>query len=414
MEDSARRATANKRLHVNQRVSGALGEYMEGPTKRRRRQRLFGHIVSAVGERKYLVRFDDGTEKECPSAVLRVEKVVANLPPDVQVPVPSNTVEAAEVQEAEDEIVDQDEEEALPEAPEVEEAEVTAELEGGEVADEEAVEAANESQPSGMIGQLPTAQEAALPSGKDYTTIKKIAWEKVKSLLGNEVVVKTKKNGSITWKVIDSIDPDPAEAIPEVHDNFEYGLKGFSCSHHKKSEIISGIFLRLLFKDWRTKVDKLNEAVLASKCKCRLFTPKEFLVGIGIIIGAAEFAKRGSDLFAVKDQAGEEEEDEVWASLCHEPHFEQYMAFSRWKDFRRFFPEVFADAEKKSSDPWYQFSSAVDEFNDIRKKELCGSLWLSIDESMCAWKPRKTALGGLPNISFIVRKPEPLGKNLII
>jgi hypothetical protein len=25
MEDSARRATANKRLHVNQRVSGALG-----------------------------------------------------------------------------------------------------------------------------------------------------------------------------------------------------------------------------------------------------------------------------------------------------------------------------------------------------------------------------------------------------
>jgi hypothetical protein len=130
MEDSVRRATANKRLHVNQRVSGALGEYMEGPTKHRHRQRLFGHIISAVGEWKYLVRFDDGTEKECPSAVLRVEKVVANLPPDVQVPVPSNTVEAAEVQEAEDEIVDQDEEEALPEAPEVEEAEVTTELEG--------------------------------------------------------------------------------------------------------------------------------------------------------------------------------------------------------------------------------------------------------------------------------------------
>jgi hypothetical protein len=85
-----------------------------------------------------------------------------------------------------------------------------------------------------MIGQPLTAQEAALASGKDYMTIKKIAWEKVKSLLGNEVVMKTKKNGSITWKVIDSIDPDPAEAIPEVHDNFEYGLKAFSCSHHKK------------------------------------------------------------------------------------------------------------------------------------------------------------------------------------
>ena len=103
----------------------------------------------------------------------------------------------------------------------------------------------------------------------------------------------------------------------------------------------------MLFKDWRKKVEKLNEAVVASKCKCRLFTPKEFLVGLGIIIGVAEFAKRGSDLFAVKDQVGEEDEDDVWASLCHELHFEKFMPFSRWKDFRRFFPEIFVDDEKK-------------------------------------------------------------------
>ena len=75
----------------------------------------------------------------------------------------------------------------------------------------EAAEVADDPQPSGIIGQLPTEQEAALASGKDYATIKKIAWDKVKSLLGQEVVVKTKKNGSMTWKVIDSIDPDPVE-----------------------------------------------------------------------------------------------------------------------------------------------------------------------------------------------------------
>ncbi len=97
-----------------------------------------------------------------------MEKVVANLPPDIQVPVPSNTVEAAEVQEVDDEIVDQDEEEALPKAPEVEEAEATAEVKGEEGA-KEAMEATDDSQPSGMIGQLPTEQEAALASGgKDY------------------------------------------------------------------------------------------------------------------------------------------------------------------------------------------------------------------------------------------------------
>lgn len=50
-------------------------------------------------------------------------KVVANLPPDIPVPASSHTVETAEVQEADKEVVNQDEEEALPEASELEEAE---------------------------------------------------------------------------------------------------------------------------------------------------------------------------------------------------------------------------------------------------------------------------------------------------
>jgi len=37
------------------------------------------------------------------------------------------------------------------------------------------------------------------------------------------------------------------------------------------------------------------------------------------------------------------------------------------------------------------------------------SQWAIIDESMNAWRPRTTKLGGLPNISHIPRKPEPLG-----
>jgi hypothetical protein len=67
MEDSTRRAKASKRLHMKQRVSGSVGEYIEGSTKRRRHQRLYGNIISAIGEWKYMVRFDDGSEKECSS-----------------------------------------------------------------------------------------------------------------------------------------------------------------------------------------------------------------------------------------------------------------------------------------------------------------------------------------------------------
>lgn len=168
-----------------------------------------------------------------------------------------------------------------------------------------------------------------------------------------------------------------------------------------------------MFRDWREKLEKLNKAVLASKSKCRLFTSKEFLTGLAIIIGAAEFARRGCDLFSVKDQLVDDDDDDdndAWPSLCQDPHFEQYMPFSRY--LRRFFPEIFVDEGKKETDPWYRFSSAIDEFNSLCQSEVLCSKWISIDETMSAWKPRKTALGGLPNISFIVRKPEPLGKTL--
>jgi hypothetical protein len=38
---------------------------------------------------------------------------------------------------------------------------------------------------------------------------------------------------------------------------------------------------------------------------------------------------------------------------------------------------------------------------------------LVADESMSAWVPRTSKTGGLPNISFIKRKPEPLGKFIL-
>ena len=88
-------------------------------------------------------------------------------------------------------------------------------------------------------------------------------------------------------------------------------------------------------------------------------------------------------------------------------------ATDRFKDFRRFLPAIYADESKKETDPWYQFSGAIDEFNVIRQARVECSRWISADESMSAWRPRTTALGGLPNISFVVRKPEPLGKIML-
>jgi hypothetical protein len=50
------------------------------------------------------------------------------------------------------------------------------------------------------------------------------------------------------------------------------------------------------------------------------------------------------------------------------------MPYSRFKDFRRFLPEIFADFSKDQSDPWFRFSTAVDDLFDKQYfKALTGS-----------------------------------------
>jgi hypothetical protein len=408
------RTVRQKRLAPNQRVSGAVGEFIDtGPSKRRRRERWFGHVIEAVGERKYLVRFDNGQEKELPSNVLKVEDMVASLPPDVLLPIPQNVREVTNLENAEADLLDVEESEDLPTAtPEEEDAEADEEQHQETEAVENNNEATNEPEsqhdPNGrMPGQLPTEAAATV---KDYTSIKKAAKEKVLALVGTEVSVVSKKNGTMKWTVVENHTPPEEKLISKG--TLPYGLKDFSLANHKKSEILVDIFLQLSFLNWKSKVDKMNREVESSKCKCKKFSYEEFLIGLGLMIGAAEFSQKGVDLFGGKKGEEDDEDLDEWPSISPNPHFEKFMAFSRFKDFRRFLPSIYAEGSRKESDLWWEFSGAIDEFNVIRSTKLICSHWISADETMCAWRPRTTALGGLPNISFVVRKPEPLGKLL--
>jgi hypothetical protein len=91
-----------------------------------------------------------------------------------------------------------------------------------------------------------------------------------------------------------------------------------------------------------------------------------------------------------------------------------YMAVRRFDDIKGFFPSAFADFERSDAkqpnyDPWYMISGLIDAFNKNRSKTVAASDTKLLDESMSAWRPRKDKTVGLPNISFILRIPEPLG-----
>jgi hypothetical protein len=96
------------------------------------------------------------------------------------------------------------------------------------------------------------------------------------------------------------------------------------------------------------------------------------------------------------------------------PDAGRFMSLTRFEEIRRFFPEAFADASRSDPaqdnyDPWHPIIALVEDLNLNRQNTVCSSNIKTMDESMSGWKPRKNKLGGLPNISFILRKPVPLG-----
>ena len=428
---------------------GSFGNYVPNPNpniKRRIRMKLYGTIVRAVDKKQYEVLWDNNKTSLVFANSLAKETPFASLPPSV-IPLrqqdnpemPPTGQEAMDIEE--EEIIesqrDQEETEHLPFAgqpvggcfssDEEDEEEVEASQEespavggaeegGGEVEAQQPATKKRRSpavlnDPEGrMPGQLPTAE--ALP--KDYTQRKSDAVSLVKSMLGREVVIKH-KNKSMKWLVVEPFD---AEEDSTKNNNIApaVGLKIFKSTDYPKETAIAELFLHLTFVDWRLALRKMNDAVEEQnnnnqKKKVRPFTEKEFMQGLGIFIGAAEFGVQGANLWKEGDKVASELEE--WPSMIPHPEFDKVMKLYRWKEFRHFLPFAFQNLNLKAKDdPWWKFDGAVEAFNNNRYEKVQISLWLIIDETMSAWRPRTTPTGGLPNISFILRKPEPLGKSL--
>jgi uncharacterized protein (DUF1015 family) len=60
------------------------------------------------------------------------------------------------------------------------------------------------------------------------------------------------------------------------------------------------------------------------------------------------------------------------------------------------------------NDPWYKFRGAIENFDNIRKLSILSSEKCILDESMSVYRIHISKYGGKSNISYILRKPEPL------
>ena len=93
----------------------------------------------------------------------------------------------------------------------------------------------------------------------------------------------------------------------------------------------------------------------------------------------------------------------------------EYMSQTRFKFIKKYWVKQFEldiTNEEKVRNPWWRVGYLVHGFNQNRNNTVASSRVKTMDESMSAYRPQTRKTGNLPNISFIHRKPEPLGTEL--
>lgn len=221
------------------------------------------------------------------------------------------------------------------------------------------------------------------------------------------------------WEIVESVSSTPFEQADE-YDHF--GLIGFDFEKKFRSGRSESarpwldLLQRLWPGNWKDQLDQMNSIIKKRKQegqsrRMRSITPNEFWLFIGILISASPHNAGGERLWG----QGENEADEFQAKgvtkpIDYGPKGLNLMSLQRFKEIKEIFPKGFEDKEaEKKGDKWYKIRLLTNGFNENRKKNIAASCKKILDESMSAWKPRTTPYGELPNISYIARKPKPIG-----
>jgi len=131
---------------------------------------------------------------------------------------------------------------------------------------------------------------------------------------------------------------------------------------------------------------------------------KEFWRFIGILIYAGAIKKKGHQLWQT-----EKNYRTFSDRIDLGPKGKSIMAQYRFQDLRKAFSHAFDNGKNPEEDPYHMVRLLFEGYNENRKRNINSSVENVFDESMSPFKPRTTKEGGLPNISFIQRKPEPIG-----
>jgi hypothetical protein len=158
---------------------------------------------------------------------------------------------------------------------------------------------------------------------------------------------------------------------------------------------ILSLWLRLYRGDMQQHLAEINAAGLRNDHRFKAITEFEWVRLWGIIIGARQFSEKGKELWSIMSHGLREALD-----------YERFMKAHMFETIRRHVRDCFSVS---APDAWALFRLVIEGFNGNRARVMHHNYDKTFDESMSSYQPRKDKLGGLPNISFIERKPKPMG-----
>jgi len=339
---------------------------------RRKRRRLYGTLIGAVAGRPglYNVRWDDGALVDgCSKGQDRMKLHEDGAGRHVSSPLGrSSRVARSQPRE------DAGEEEGDDAEPENSDRE---NISGG---DGDGVDGIVEGGDDDVIG--PDA--AAAPGQRlrdDQAAIALLAGE-------------TETVKDITWTVVEGVgelDEVSPDILQSGHDVFAPGIT-------IEREIDA--FTHMLWMSVSEMVDVINQAAVQEsrgRWRWKAVSQRELGVWFGLLLGSLQFAEQG---------------DQLWTSTYEtlaQPDFRRYMSLTRFKNIRTHVVTTMAKYEAQDTDVWWRLRGGVERFNANRRALLRTVPVCVLDETMSAWRPRTTKGGGLPHISYVIRKPEPLG-----
>ena len=218
-------------------------------------------------------------------------------------------------------------------------------------------------------------------------------------------LLRLEKETGLTYKwtvVEDHIAPSPPVQY-EQHGVVNFSMKAFNAK--PDDEDYNHPFALLIEKlwpgSWREQLAKMNEWIRNKESGTfKEVTQDEWWTFWGIVIFAAKVQKGGVD--ALWDKGKNKLLKEL-PSIDMSDRMKRY----RFENIKRVIPIAFHGEDE--ADPWNPIKTLIDGFNNNRARTVAASYCKVHDESMCSYKPRSTKAGGLPFLSFIMRKPKPFG-----